>query len=191
MTCWNCHEPVAGVVCVGCGAPQLPPAGFDPYAALGLERRYFVDPDLVEQSYRALARKLHPDRFAARVPAWRRISLQWTALLNEARRVLKDRDARAWWLATGSPRPRETGGPRLDPAFLEEMFEWREMEGEVPGSVQPLASARESALRGELEEMFRAWEAGEASLGEVEDRLSRLRYVVGLATESEHGQHRD
>src|SRR5687767_8142004 len=107
MTCWTCNEPVTGPVCVGCGAPQPPPAQLDPYSILGLRKSFFLTEGEVEQAYRALARKLHPDRFAGKAAAWRRSSLQWTAALNEARRILKDDDARAWWLATGQPRPRE------------------------------------------------------------------------------------
>lgn len=189
--CWTCNEMVAGAVCVGCGAPQPPPPTFDPYAALGLPRRWFLAEGDVEQAYRALARKLHPDRFAGKAPAWRRLSLQWTAMLNDARRVLKDPDRRAWWLATGSPTPRETGGPRLDPVFLEEIFEWKERELEEPGFVRAQAQAREADLRAELEQIFRRWEAGEGDLSQVEDRLSRLTYIVGLAREKDHGEHRD
>lgn len=190
MTCWTCHEKVAGPVCVGCGAPQPPPATLDPYALLGLPRRYFVDAAEVEQAYRALARKLHPDRYVAKPPAWRRFALQWTALLNEARTLLKDENRRAWWLATGHPAPRERG-PRLDPAFLEEIFEWKERELDEPGFVREQAGAREAAMRAELHDIFRRWEAGEGDLAPVEDRLSRLTYLSGLAREKDpHGEHR-
>lgn len=189
MVCWNCNEPVNGAVCVGCGALQPPPAALDPYALLGLERRYHLAPTVVEDAYRALARKVHPDRFAGRRAVERRMALQWTAALNEARRILKDDDRRARWLATGEAAP-SGRGPALDPEFLQEMFDWREQEEERPGSLREQAQAREAALREELDTIFTAWESGAGDLGAVEDRLSRLKYVTGLLREQEHGEHR-
>jgi curved DNA-binding protein CbpA len=112
------------------------------------------------------------------------MSLQWTATLNEARRVLKDPDKRARLLATGRAEPREQGGPRLDPAFLAEIFEWRERDEETPGALTERAREREGELRGELESIFVAWESGEGDLTLVEDRLARLKYVTGLVREN-------
>lgn len=184
MLCWKCHEAVSAAVCVGCGAIQPPPNPPDVYAILGLPRRYHVDVDAVEAAYRALARQVHPDRFAGKPAVERRMSLQWTAALNEARRVLKDPVRRAYWLATGRPAPRETGGPRLDTAFLAEIFEWRETDEERPGALTDLARGRAAALRAEIDGIFVAWEAGRGDLAQVEDRLARLNYVAGLARET-------
>jgi hypothetical protein len=84
---------------------------------------------------------------------------------------------------------RETGGPKLDPAFLEEMFDWREQDHAHPGVMRLLAQERETAIRDELDTIFRDWEAGRGTLEGVEERLSRLRYVTGLSRD--HGEHRD
>ncbi|MFZ5477921.1 MAG: DnaJ domain-containing protein [Myxococcota bacterium] len=176
MTCWKCHEAASAAVCVGCGAVQPPPAEADPYAILGLPKRFHVDLALVEERYKALARQVHPDKFAARPAVERRMALQWTAALNEARRVLKDDTRRAWWLATGQATPKEKG-PKLDPSFLAEVFEWREAEEERPGAFAELAKERAASLRAELDAIFTAWEEGRGGLADVEDRLSRLKYV--------------
>jgi molecular chaperone HscB len=167
---------------VGCGALQPPPASPDPFAILGLARRFHVDPAAVEDAYRAVARKVHPDKFAKRPAVERRMSLAWTAALNEARRVLKDPDRRARWLATGQAEPKEAG-PKLDPAFLAEIFEWRELDEERPGALSAAARGREGELRAELDAIFSAWERGEGDLALVEDRLARLKYVTGLVRE--------
>ena len=144
----------------------------------------------MEAAYRAMARQVHPDRFAKRPAVERRMSLQWTAALNEARRILKDDVQRARFLATGSPFPREKGGPRLDPAFLQEMFDWREQEEERPGSLAALAGVRQAALLAEIDVLFTEWEDGRGDLALVDDRLARLKYVAGLAKESD-AEHRD
>lgn len=189
MICYSCREPVQGPVCVGCGALQPPPAALDPYALLGLPRRFHVEHPAVEEKYRALARQVHPDRFAKRPAVERRMALQWTAAANEARRILKDDTRRAWWLATGSPAPREKG-VKLPPEFLQEMFDWREEEEERPGSMRAHAVARDAELRAELDAMFTAWEEGRGGLELVEERLSRLKYVSGMLEERD-AQHRD
>ena len=184
MICFNCNEPVSGPVCVGCSALQPPPARFDPFALLGLPRRFHVDPTAVDSAYRAVTRRVHPDKFTARPAVERRMSLQWTAALNEARRVLKDPDRRARVLATGQAEPRERGGPTLDSAFLAEIFDWREQDEDAPGALTSLAREREGALRAELDGMFVAWEEGRGDLSLVEDRLARLKYVTGLVREN-------
>lgn len=108
------------------------------------------------------------------------MSLQWTALLNESRRILKDPVRRARFLASGRAEPAENGGPRLDPAFLQQMFFWREEEEESPGSMREQAQVQRDALWAELEQTFSEWEAGKGDLSIVEDRLARLKYVTGL-----------
>lgn len=188
--CWNCHEAVNGLVCVGCGALQAPPPVVDPYVLLGLPRRWHLDLAEVESAYRALARVVHPDKYVKKSAAERRFALSWTAALNDARRVLKDPERRAWYLATGSPTPKEGRKLVLDPAFLQQMFEWREEEEDSPGATRTRAQALRAELEGELERVFTAWETGAGDLAVVEDRLSRLKYVTGLTQEQAHGEHR-
>ena len=89
MICFHCNEAVKGPVCVGCSSLQPPPPALDPFALLGLPRRFHLDAAAVDEAYRAVAKRVHPDKFAARPAVERRMSLQWTATLNDARRVLK------------------------------------------------------------------------------------------------------
>ncbi len=178
--CHSCHEPVHDPTCVGCGALQPPPPVQDPFAILGLDPRYHLDIADADRRYRARARQTHPDRFTTRPAVERRMSLLWTAALNEAKRILKDDRTRARWLATGKAQPAERGGPTLDPAFLAEMFDWRERDEEEPGAVHALAVAAQTALWSEIDDTFTAWEAGSGSLDLVDDRLARLNYVEGL-----------
>lgn len=184
MICFKCNEAVWGPLCVGCTALQPPPRSLDPFALLGLARRFHLDPVDVDVAYRVIAKRVHPDKFAGRPAVERRMSLQWTATINEARRVLKDPDKRARLLATGQSEQRERGGPKLDPAFLAEIFEWREQDEETPGALTEQARAREVELRAELDAIFVAWEQGVGNLTLVEDRLARLKYVTGLVRES-------
>lgn len=180
MTCWKCHESVAGPVCVGCGSIQPPPPAPDLFAVLGLKRRWELAEAELNAAWREVSRKVHPDRFAGRSAVERRMSLQWTAVINDARRVLKDRSARARYLATGRSRPSDERGPALDPDFLEEMFELR-MEADMdPEGVRPRAEAMQAEIQGEIDGIFQRWEAGGGDLSAVEERLARLKYLDNL-----------
>lgn len=177
MTCWSCHEKVQGPVCAGCGAIQPPSPDLDLFAMLGLPRRYHLGERELEKAWRQLSRKVHPDRFAGKRAVERRMSLQWTASINEARRVLKDPMKRATYLATGQAEPREAGGPQLDPEFMEKVFELQ-FEAKVdPDSVRAEVIALRAQVQEELEALFSRWEDEGGELTGAEDLISRLRYL--------------
>lgn len=179
MICWKCHEPVQGPVCVGCGAIQPPSPDVDYFRLLGLDRRYHLAAADIDGAWREISRKVHTDRFAGRPAVERRMSLQWTAVVNEARRVLKDGRMRARYLATGRATLDENRRLELDQEFLEEIFDLQMGAEDDPEGVRVKASAMRDDLEGQLDGHFRSWEEGGESLDadRVEDLLSRLKYV--------------
>ncbi len=188
--CWNCREPVSPVpsvtevpgvpTCVGCGVIQAPPPRPEPFSIFGLAPRWHLDLEALDARWKLLARKIHPDRFAGKSPAERRFALSWTASMNEARRILRDPTRRAWLVATGVPSPPETGA-RVDPAFLNLIFAWREADEDEPGSFARLSAARRAELSAALDETFSAWETGAGTLDTVPALLHRLSYLAGHA----------
>lgn len=177
MVCWKCNEKVGGPLCVSCGALQPPPPKPDFFEVLGLDRRYSLERKVVDSAWRAKSRVTHPDRFAADGALQRRMALQWTASLNEARRVLRDPVARAWYLSTGEARPPEKDAPAVGPEFLEQVFE---LQMSSPEEKKARGLEMEAALTQEITALFEAWEAGDADLSAVPERLSRLKYVSNL-----------
>lgn len=169
-----------GPVCVGCGAIQPPPARPDLFGVLALPRSWRLEAEDLDRAWREVSRKVHPDRFAGKSAVERRMSLQWTAMVNEARRVLKDPLSRARYLASGLTHPPEEGGPVLAPDFLEEMFDLRMAADDDPASVLPRAESWRGEILGELEGIFSRWAAGGGDLREVEERLARLKYLDNL-----------
>ena len=178
MICWRCRERVGGAICAGCGAVQPPPQDPDLFAVLGLGRRFHLDAGALEAAWKDRSRQVHPDRHTGASAVERRMALQWTAVVNEARRVLRDPMRRASYLATGRTAPAETaGGPPEDPAFLDLVFDWRaRAEGGDP-AVQAEAGALRGTLAEELDAVFRAWEEGRGDLVPVEGILARIRYL--------------
>jgi molecular chaperone HscB len=178
--CWKCREPVTGPVCSSCATIRPPPATADFFAILGIDRMYFLKKADLDSAYRKVSRKVHPDRYARKSAVERRMSLQWTALVNEARRVLLDPITRARYLATGDAAAPEEGGPPLDPDFLEDIFDMQ-MEAKADSAgVRSRATALCDALRAELDDTFTRWEAGDGDLEVVSDRLARLKYLNNI-----------
>jgi molecular chaperone HscB len=195
MGCWKCQEAVQGPVCVGCGSIQPLAGAADHYAVIGLPRRYHIEAREIEEAWRALSRKVHPDRFARRPAVERRMSLQWTASLNEARRVLRDPTTRARFLATGKAEPDERDRA-IDPDFLEQIFELQTRVDEEPQAVAAEASALRTAAFEALDALFTRWETEPTvSLAPAVGALSRVKYLdtllASVAGNGGHlGQHR-
>ena len=177
MICWQCHEPTGGAVCVGCGSLQPPPAKNDPYAVLGLSRAFHIEESDVEDAWRSVSRKVHPDRWAGKPAVFRRMSLQWTALVNEAKRILTDPLSRARYLATGDPKPKERGGPQPDGDFLEQIFELQMMRDADPEATRKTVLTMWDTHRNHLDKTFLEWENNNGSLEEVEMILAKLQYL--------------
>jgi len=175
--CWSCHEPVQGVICPGCGALQPPRRDLDHFALFGLPRRHSVDVPTVEAAWRERTREVHPDRFAGRDATQRQLALQWSAALNEARRVLKAPRTRALYLATGRSELLERGGPPPDPDFLDAVFELQAQARAEPAAAAVEVARRTAEVEAELADVLRAWEAGAGPLDRVELLLSHLKFL--------------
>src|SRR5256714_13109267 len=137
--CPHCGAPVAVAepICPACGKVQPPPAAgthSDKFATLGFEPS-FDEPDGLDERFRALSRKMHPDRFVRATAQERRYSLEQTTRLNEAYKTLKDPVRRAEHLLQLRGIK---GDPKMSPEFLEQTMEDREKLLEAKVSGQPL-----------------------------------------------------
>ena len=106
--------------------------------------RYALDAKALEQRYRELQSRVHPDKFASGGEAERRVAMQWATRANEAYRTLRDPLARARYLL--SLKGFDTGeesNTAMPPDFLMQQMEWREA----------VAAARESGDAAALERL--------------------------------------
>jgi molecular chaperone HscB len=194
-TCWSCGAARAPIdaLCRSCGKVQPPPPGVaaDKFAVLGLPRRYDIDPARLDEQFRALSRKLHPDRFARASAKERRFSLEQTTLVNDAYRTLRDPARRAEHLLElrGVRQLSDTAMPE---DFLEEAMADREklLEARMEGGqddVEQLAAGirqkRDAAME-EIERVLSASEPGPADLSRVSGLLARLRYYARYLDEA-------
>src|SRR5882672_3876998 len=160
-TCWSCGSELAAgdALCPSCAKVQPPAptgAGPDKFALLGLEPS-FDEPPGLDEKFRALSRKLHPDRFARATPRERRYSLEQTTLLNDAYKTVKDPVRRAEHLlallgvkVAGEERG---GGAAMPQEFLEQALEDREklLEAKMEGGPEAVARLAEG-VRGKRQE---------------------------------------
>ena len=184
MICWQCHEPTSAAACIGCGALQPPPAENDPYKVLNIPRVYHLDLVDIDNAWRTISRTVHPDKWAGKKAVFRRMSLQWTALANEARRILKDPMSRARYLSTGDPKPPERGGPKLDNAFLESMFDLQMMAADNPDMAKEQVLTMWDREQNQLNSIFRDWEAGSGTLDGIDIILAKLQYLKTARTQT-------
>jgi molecular chaperone HscB len=200
--CWSCgaSRGSTDALCPACGKvqPPPPPQGVpDKFAVLGVPRSYELDQGGLEETFRALSRKLHPDRFARATPRERRFSLEQTTLLNDAYRTLRDPVRRAEHLlallgvkVAGEERG---GGAAMPQEFLEQALEDREklLEAKMEGGPEAVARLAEG-VRGKrqeaMEEIARALREPrltDAQLRRTAELLARLRYYSRYLDEVE------
>ena len=150
-----------------------------PYELFGLPETYVLDETLLAERHLAAMQKVHPDRFADRSAAERRVAEQWSAVINEAFETLKSPVKRAVWLAKKRGAEVETEGQVRMPAdFLMKQLDWRERLEEADGTER-------EALLGEVESEAKALEAAlEAAFDQENDPVRgadlarRLLFIV-------------
>src|SRR4051794_11664625 len=184
-TCWSCGaaRAPADALCPSCGKVQPPPPGTarDKFAVLGLPQRYDVDGTTLDEQFRALSRKLHPDRFARASAKERRFSLEQTTLVNDAYRTLRDPARRAeHLLELRGVRP--VSDTAMPEEFLEEAMADREklldarMEGGKDGIEQRAAGIRQkrAAAREDSRGVLDPSHPRPPGLARVSERLAGL-----------------
>jgi molecular chaperone HscB len=185
MICWKCKESVQSMICVGCSTIQPPPPKPDFFDILSIKKSYFLTPEDIGSAHREKIRRVHPDRFVKKPAVERRMSLQWTAFLNEAKRVLSNSNVRARYIATGEIRPKEVGGPRLSAEFLEYIFDVQMELGGTSKQEQSECIQKVTTMRQERLDMmtkdFAVWEENqEHSLERIEMMLAELQYLENI-----------
>lgn len=169
--CWQCgHRAESSVFCCFCNALQPPIPDY--YRFFGLERKLHLDAGDLQQRFYRMSRLLHPDRYLRRTQTERQYSLEATAILNDAFRVLRDPVARAEYVlkdlgfSGGEQRSKD-----VPPELLEEVFELNMALEELRGG--------DASLRPQLEEARTRFLALQASIDEELDRLFRLHDATG------------
>ena len=126
----------------------------DDFELFGLVRRFDMDRQDLDQRWRDLQAKVHPDRFAAEGAAGQRVAMQWAVRVNEAYERLKDPLRRAAYVCELHGVPIQAESNTAMPVdFLIRQMEWRDALAEARelGQIQVLGAEvvahRDEALR--------------------------------------------
>jgi molecular chaperone HscB len=200
--CWQCGKETGGeLFCPSCRSLQAPDPEY--FRFFGLEERLGVDTADLQKRFYALSRRLHPDLYTRKSEREQEYSLEATAILNDAYRVLREPVDRAEYvLKRNGFDIGEQRGNNVPPELLEEMFELNMALEEMRGgdeSVRPQleqARAKFTAMlgdiRGELESLFAESDArteprapAGGPLARIRAVLNRRRYILNLVREVE------
>ena len=195
--CWHCGHPAEqSLFCQFCDSLQRPTADY--YRFLGIDPKLTVDPKTLEKRFYDLSRLLHPDRYTRRNSTERQHSLEATALLNDAYRVLRDPVSRAEYVLKQSGfETREPRSKNVDADLLEEVFELNMALEELrtgDDSARPQldhARSRFLGLRGEadqqLQSLFSKYDENKSrqTLEAIRKVLDRRKYIHNLVSEVE------
>jgi molecular chaperone HscB len=166
----------------------------DYFHFFGLDPRLSLDLADLENTFHRLSRQLHPDRHAQATPAERELSLEASAILNDAYRTLRDPVARAEYLLKQQGFEQSKQAPA---ELLDEVFELNMALEELRGgdaSLRPqLDAARERFLAllqetdAGLEILFAAYDHSPvpSALGEIRAALDRRKYISNLVQQVE------
>ncbi len=103
-------------------------AADDYFSLFGLPAKFELDGQALESAWRAVAARVHPDRYATASAPERRVAMQWAARANEAYRQLRDPLLRARYLCESAGVDLQTeSNTAMAPAFLMQQMEWREL----------------------------------------------------------------
>jgi molecular chaperone HscB len=163
------------------------------FALLGLQPRFHLELAELEQAYRSLQSRVHPDKFVNAGDAERRASMQSATQVNEAYRTLKSPLARArYLLALRDVDVQSESNTSMPPEFLLEQMQWREAVEEAadkPGELAALASRLGREMQERYAELERQLDR-ENSPAHAAESVRKLMFLERLSEEISDAQER-
>lgn len=194
VRCSRCAaEMTSPVLCPACRTLFAPPAGIDHFRLLGLARAFSLDEVQLQSAYRALARAVHPDRFAGQSDETAALATTISASLNDALNVLCDPLRRAdylLFLAGGPSAMDERGVPGT---LLAEIMTLREeigaaREGDDRSALDRIRAnlndRRRDAMTVVTQLAGHLDQANEAQRHELRRQLNSLKYYDNLLAQA-------
>ena len=177
------------IVCADCGwlKDSLDPVDF--FELLGLPRKYAVVENELSQAYRALARLIHPDRFAGQSDENIARATAWSSEVNRAYEALRDPGRRADYLLDQNGGPSAAEDREVPASLLAEVMEWREaMSAFSPDDTSDERNRLRSDVALRREDLLSRIEKSAAGLKsasavdrtELRRMLNSLRYLDNL-----------
>ena len=154
------------------------------FELFGLPQQFALDRAQLDETWKALQRQAHPDRFASEGAAAQRVAMQWSVRINEAYQRLKDPLKRAAYLCElrGQPVHAESN-TAMPTSFLMQQMEWRESleDTDELGALEALAdevAAERKRVQQSLGLLLDADGDARAAVGQVRALMFIERFVA-------------
>jgi molecular chaperone HscB len=135
-----------------------------------LPQRFAVDASALDNAYRDVQSRVHPDKFVNATDAEKRVAMQWATRANEAYQTLKTPQKRAQYLCELNGVDLQTESNTAMPvAFLMQQMEWREALGDA-------RAAKDSDALDALDRDLRA--ARKAQLAQIEQQIDAADFAA-------------
>eukprot|EP01147_Barroeca_monosierra_P000934 gene934-4188_t len=132
IVCWKCNASSNDpILCTSCGAPQPIPKHIDFFALFKEQASFDIAIKNIENKFRSLQNKLHPDRFALKSERERDYSGKLSAHINFAFKTIQSPLQRALYLLQLNGHPVVEQERAADTEFLMEVMELNEQLAEV------------------------------------------------------------
>lgn len=184
--CWNCQSRLGSeFFCPQCVKVQPLSVWSDYFSLFGLSRKLGIDQADLQRRFYDWSRRIHPDFFQRATAEERGISLENSAVVNAAYRVLRDPVPRAEYLICLEEGSAKAIPPKAPVDLLEEMLEIQEVLEEAKASgLGTETRKRLEQERGRLEERRRA---EEGRLEEVAGQWDALIDATGRVPQNQAG----
>jgi len=168
------------------------------FQVFGLPPQYDLDMNQLMNAYRALQKQVHPDRFATAPDREKRYSMQWASYLNEGLETLKSPVRRAIYLLKLKGIEIDIHDNRVvDPMFLMEQMELREVLEKVEAEVNPYGKLDEiyahlEQLQGDLAIAFKNdyVDGDTAKLEQATKTVAKMQFVEKLHEEANNAEQK-
>jgi molecular chaperone HscB len=197
--CRLCDKPTSDVVvCDYCHAINPSSLSSDYFSLLGLERKFNIDPALLQQKFFALSRHVHPDRHSGDTPEVQQLALAMAAAVNDAYRTLKDPADRGAYLLELSGGKSSAADKSVPDGLLETTMMMQEelADAKAAGRAEDVAHLRvvlknqQEGLIQRIAELFGQYEESAACeavrselLKEIRQQLNAVSYVKKLLSQ--------
>ncbi|XP_030757562.1 iron-sulfur cluster co-chaperone protein HscB [Sitophilus oryzae] len=135
--CWKCgieRKNFSDIFCSQCNVIQMPSERDNYFKLFDIDEQFDIDSKILKDKYKNLQNNLHPDRFINRTEEEKKISENYSSLVNKAYKCLATPLKRAEHLLKLSGSSIEEKQSSVDPGFLMEMMELNE---ELDNNVEP------------------------------------------------------
>lgn len=113
------------------------------FELFNLQEGFEIDATALDQAYRDVQGRVHPDKFVNATDAEKRVAMQWATRANEAYQTLKNPQKRAQYLCELHGVDLETESNTAMPMdFLMQQMEWREELGDARAAKDAVALDR-------------------------------------------------